>query len=150
MPDWVPLVGGTAVGGLLPEMGINVAFVLTIPLAVLVLGYVFVRPARSPADAGGDDIPLVIASLGLALLIQYLVREAWGPTRAVPVDVRHHSVALRGILDALPTTPGVLAVCIAVILALQMFLRRTWHRRQMEATAQSPHTGLGCSVSRRR
>src|SRR4029453_17596846 len=34
-PDGVPLVGGTAFGGPLPEMGIILAFVVTIPLAVL-------------------------------------------------------------------------------------------------------------------
>jgi branched-chain amino acid transport system permease protein len=53
LPDWVPVVGGTAIGGPLPEMGIVLAFVLTIPLAVFFLGYLFkfalVAPLASPS-----------------------------------------------------------------------------------------------------
>lgn len=77
LPDWVPVVGGTAVGGPLPEMGIVVAFALTIPLAVLVLGYLFkVSLVDRLLTPGGDDIPLVIASLGLALTIREYLRVA--------------------------------------------------------------------------
>ena len=97
LPDWVPLVGGTAIGGPLPEMGIVVAFVLTIPLAVLVLGYVFkVSLVDRLLTPGGDDIPLVIASLGLALTIREYLRVEFGARpRAVPLGVRHRPLAAR-------------------------------------------------------
>jgi branched-chain amino acid transport system permease protein len=151
LPDWVPVVGGTAIGGPLPEMGIVLAFVLTIPLAVVFLGYVFkfslVDRLLTP---GGDDIPLVIASLGLALTIrEYLRLEFGARPRQFPSvfgTARWRPAGIPVSADDL----GVLAVSIVVILALQVFLRRTFTGRQMQAAAQSPDTArvLGIPVGR--
>jgi branched-chain amino acid transport system permease protein len=151
VPDWVPLVGGTAVGGPLPELGIIVAFVLTIPLAVLVLGYVFkVSLVDRLLTPGGDDIPLVIASLGLALMIREYLRVEFG---ARPEQFPSTFGTARWRPGGIPISAddiGVLVVSIGVILALQLFLRRTYTGRQMEAAAQSPHTArvLGIPVDR--
>jgi branched-chain amino acid transport system permease protein len=151
LPDWVPLAGGTPVGGALPEMGILVAFALTVPLAVLVLGYLFkVSLVDRLLTPGGDDIPLVIASLGLALVIREYLRIEFGarpeqfPSSFGTDRWRPGGVAISA------DDVGVLVVSIGVILALQLFLRSTSTGHQMEAVAQSPPTAqvLGIPVGR--
>jgi branched-chain amino acid transport system permease protein len=151
VPTWVPLVGGTAVGGPLPDIGVLAAFALTVPLAVLVLGYVFkVSLVDRLLTPGGDDIPLVIASLGLALAIREYVRVEFGARpRQFPSTFGSARWDPGGIAVSADDL-GVLGVSIAVILALQLFLHRTSTGRQMEATAQSPDTAqvLGIAVGR--
>jgi branched-chain amino acid transport system permease protein len=151
LPDWVPVVGGAAVGGPLPEMGIVVAFVLTIPLAVLVLGYAFkVSLVDRLLTPGGDDIPLVIASLGLALAIREYLRIEFG-ARPEQFPSTFGTARWRpGGIAVSADDVGVLVVSIVVILGLQLFLHRTFTGRQMEAVAQSPQTArvLGIPVGR--
>jgi branched-chain amino acid transport system permease protein len=150
-PDWIPLVGGTAFAGPLPEIGIIAAFVVTIPIAVLLFGYVFkVSLVDRLLKPGGDDIPLVIASLGLALAIREYVRVEFG---ARPEQFPSTFGGARWRPGGIPVSAddvGVLAVSVVVILALQLFLRRTYTGRQMEAAAQSPDTArvLGVPVGR--
>jgi branched-chain amino acid transport system permease protein len=151
LPDWVPVVGGTAIGGALPEIGVLAAFVVTIPLAVLVLGHLFkVALVDRLLTPGGDDIPLVIASLGLALTIREYLRVEFG---ARPEQFPSTFGTGRWRPGGIPVSAddvGVLAVSVVVILALQLFLRRTYTGRQMEAAAQSPDTArvLGIAVGR--
>jgi branched-chain amino acid transport system permease protein len=151
LPDWVPLAGGTPIGGPLPEIGIVAAFVVTVPLAVLVLGYVFkVSLVDRLLTPGGDDIPLVIASLGLALTLREYLRIQFG---ARPEQFPSTFGTARWRPGGIPVSAddvGVLVVSIVVILALQLFLRRTFTGRQMEAVAQNPDTArvLGIPVGR--
>ena len=151
LPDWVPVVGGTAIGGPLPELGIILAFVVTIPLAVFVLGYVFkVSLVDRLLTPGGDDIPLVIASLGLALTIREYVRVEFGARPQQFPSVFGTSRWRPGGIPVSADDLGVLGVSIVVIVALQLFLRRTYTGRQMQAAAQSPDTArvLGIPVGR--
>jgi branched-chain amino acid transport system permease protein len=151
VPDWVPLVGGTAIGGPLPEMGTMVAFALTIPLAVLFLGWLFkVALVDRLLVPGGDDIPLVIASLGLALMIREYVRVEFGAAPKQFTSVFGNERWRPGGIPISADDVGVLVVCIVAIVALQLFLRRTYTGRQMEAAAQSPTTArvLGIPVGR--
>jgi branched-chain amino acid transport system permease protein len=151
LPDWVPVVGGTPVGGALPELGILVAFALTVPLAVLVLGYLFkgalVDRLLTP---GGDDIPLVIASLGLALVIREYLRIEFGARPEQFPSTFGTSRWRPGGVAISADDVGVLVVSIVAILALQLFLRTTSTGHQMEAVAQSPQTAqvLGIPVGR--
>ena len=81
VPDWVPLIGGTELAGPLPEIGIIAAFVVTIPIAILLLGYVFkMSLVDRLLTPGGDDIPLVIATIGLGLVIREYLRVEFGAT----------------------------------------------------------------------
>src|SRR4029450_12387966 len=139
-PDWVPLVGGTELFGPLPEIGICAAFLVTIPIAILVLGYVFkVSLVDRLLTPGGDDIPLVIASLGLALMIREYLRVEFG-ARPEQFPATFGTARWRpGGIAISADDVGVLVVSIVVILALQLFLRRTYTGRQMEAAAQNPH-----------
>lgn len=151
VPDWVPVVGGTAIGGPLPEVGVVVAFVVTIPLAVLVFGYLFkVSLVDRLLRPGGDDIPLVIASIGLGLVIREYLRVEFGATPKQFPSVFGTEVWRPGGIAISADDIGVLVCSIVVILALQGFLSRTYTGRQMEATAQSPDTArvLGIPVGR--
>jgi len=151
IPEWVPGIGGTALGGPLPELGIVLAFVVTIPLAVLVLGYLFkVSLVDRLLTPGGNDIPLVIASLGLALTIREYLRVEFGARPEKFPSVFGTDRWRPGGIAISADDVGVLVVSILVILALQVFLRRTFLGRQMEAAAQSPDTArvLGIRVDR--
>lgn len=151
VPDWVPVVSGTAIGGPLPEIGILVAFVITIPLAILVLGYLFkVSLVDRLLTPGGDDIPLVIASLGLALIIREYLRVEFGATPQQFPSTFGGEVWRPGGIAISANSVGVLVVATVVILALQVFLHVSYTGRQMQAAAQSPDTArvLGIPVGR--
>jgi branched-chain amino acid transport system permease protein len=151
LPDWVPVVGGTAFGGPLPEIGILAAFVVTIPLAVLLLGYAFkVSLVDRLLKPGGDDIPLVIASIGLGLAIREYVRVEFGSSPDQFPSTFGTEVWRPGGIAISADDVGVLAVSVVVILGLQAVLNWTYTGRQMQAVAQSPDTArvLGIPVSR--
>jgi branched-chain amino acid transport system permease protein len=151
LPTWVPLIGGTEFFGPIPEIGIVAAFVITIPIAILLLGYLFkVSLVDRLLTPGGDDIPLVIATIGLALVIREYLRLEFGATPQQFPSVfgtevwRPHGIAISA------DDVGIIVVSTLVILALQLFLHRTSTGRQMEAAAQSPATAkvLGIPVGR--
>ena len=151
LPDWVPVIGGTELVGPIPEIGIVAAFVVTIPIAIVLLGYAFksslVDRLLTP---GGDDIPLVIATLGLALVIREYLRIEFGATPQQFPSVFGTEVWRPSGIAISADDVGVLVVSTIVIIALQLFLHRTSTGRQMEAAAQNPTTAkvLGIPVGR--
>ena len=79
IPDFVPLIGGANVGFALPAAGVPwgllIGAALTIPIVIFLLGYVFKKVLVDRLlEVGGDDIPLVIATIGLALFMREYVR----------------------------------------------------------------------------
>jgi branched-chain amino acid transport system permease protein len=151
LPDWIPVVGGTELAGPIPEIGIVAAFVVTIPVAILLLGYVFkVSLVDRLLTPGGDDIPLVIATIGLALIIREYLRVEFGATPQQFPSVFGTEVWRPSGIAISADDVGILVVSTVVILALQVFLRRTSTGRQMEAAAQNPATAkvLGIPVGR--
>jgi len=150
-PDWVPLIGGTELLGPLPQIGIVLAAVITIPIAILLLGYVFNKSLVSRLlTPGGDDIPLVIATIGLGLAIREYLRVEFGATPQQFPSVFGSEVWRPGGIAISADDVGILVVAIATITALQYFLRSTYTGWQMEAAAQSPNTArvLGIPVGR--
>jgi branched-chain amino acid transport system permease protein len=151
VPEWIPLIGGTELAGPLSEIGIVAAFAITIPIAILLLGYVFkVSLVDRLLTPGGDDIPLVIATIGLGLVIREYLRVEFGATPQRFPSVFGTEVWRPGRIAISADDVGILAVSIVVILALQLYLRRTYTGWQMEAAAQSPNTAqvLGIPVGR--
>ena len=151
LPDWVPLVGGTELAGPLPEIGIIVAFAITIPIAIVLLGWVFkVSLVDRLLTPGGDDIPLVIATIGLGLVIREYLRLEFGATPQQFPSIFGTEVWRPGGIAISADDFGVLVVSIVVILALQLFLHRSYTGWQMQAVAQSPSTArvLGIPVDR--
>ena len=151
IPDFVPLIGGLNVGGKFPEIGLLAAFALTIPLMILLLGYFFkVSLVDRLLEPGGDDIPLVIATIGVGLFLREYVHEAWFATPQPFPSVFGNDVWRPGGVAISADDIGVIVVCTSVIIALQLFLRRTFLGRQMEAAAQNADTArvLGIPVGR--
>lgn len=151
VPDFVPLIGGVNVGFSIPSLGLLAAFAITIPIAIFLLGYVFkVSLVDRLLEPGGDDIPLVIATIGVGLLLREYVHEAWSATPQGFPSVFGNDVWRPGGVAITADDIGVITVCTVVILALQWFLRRTFTGRQMQAVAQNAETAqvLGIPVQR--
>jgi branched-chain amino acid transport system permease protein len=151
IPDFVPLIGGANVGFSLSEIGLVAGFAVTIPIAIFLLGWVFkVSLVDRLLKPGGDDIPLVIATVGLGLFIREYVHETFGATPQNFPSVFGNTVWRPGGVAITKNDVGVLIVAIVVILALQLFLNRTYTGRQMEAAAQNAETAtvLGIPVKR--
>jgi branched-chain amino acid transport system permease protein len=118
-------------------------------VSVVVLGYLFKRLMVDPMIRHGV-LPLVIATIGLAILMKEAVREFYGadaqpfPPLAVDIDVKvlEATFALQSLV--------VLAICIVAVAALQLFLNGTRTGRCMQATAQNPTVArlLGIPVER--
>jgi branched-chain amino acid transport system permease protein len=150
-PDFVPVVGGANLGFAVPAIGIVFGFALTIPIAIFLLGWVFkVSLVDRLLQPGGDDIPLVIATIGLGLFLREFVHNTFAatpqnfPTAFGTTVWRPWGVAITW------NDLGVLIVAVIVILALQFFLNRTYTGRQMEAAAQNtdPAMVLGIPVKK--
>ncbi len=151
LPDWVPLIGGTELAGPIADIGIIAAFAITLPIAILLLGYVFkVSLVDRLLTPGGDDLPLVIATIGLGLVIREYLRLEFGSTPQQFPSIFGSEVWRPGGIAISADDVGVIVVSTVVISALQLFLRRTYTGWQMQAAAQSPNTArvLGISVGR--
>ncbi len=118
-------------------------------VSLATLGFLFKRLMVDPLIRHGV-LPLVIATIGLAILMKESVREFYGadaqpfpPLAAdVNVTVLGASIGLQSLV--------VLAISIAAVVALQLFLNRTRTGRCMQATAQNPALAriLGIRVER--
>jgi branched-chain amino acid transport system permease protein len=118
-------------------------------VSVVVLGWLFKQWMVTPMIRHGV-LPLVIATIGLAILMKEMVREFYGadawpfPALAATTDVT--------VLGAVFSIQSllILAICLAVVVALQLFLNRTRTGRCMQATAQNPTVArlLGVRVER--
>lgn len=151
IPDFVPLLGGLDVGTALPAWGIVAGFAITIPIAILLLGQVFKTSLVDRLlEPGGDDIPLVIATIGLGLFLREYVHTSWEATPQNFPSAFGNTVWRPGGVAITLNDVGVLVVSAIVILALQWFLSRTYTGRQMEAAAQNAETArvLGIPVDR--
>ena len=133
-----------------------IAAIAAILLSMLILGAVFKFAIVDPLIRQGT-LPLVISTLGLAILLRESVKEFYsaeaqrfpsffpdvnfgtGPTKS---GVSGFNVSADQI--------GVLVVAVAAILLLSWFLSSTKTGRQMQATAQNPTVAriLGVNVER--
>jgi branched-chain amino acid transport system permease protein len=118
-------------------------------VSVIVLGALFKRFVVDPMIRHGV-LPLVIATIGLAILMKEAVREFYGadaqPFPPLAADI---NVTVLGVALAMQNLI-VLAIGVAAVVALQLFLNRTRTGRCMQATAQNPTAArlLGIPVER--
>ena len=118
-------------------------------VSVVVLGLLFKKWMVDPMIRHGV-LPLVIATIGLAILMKEMVREFYGadawpfPALAATTDV-----AVLGAVFSVQSLI-ILAISLAVVAALQFFLNGTRTGRCMQATAQNPTVArlLGIRVDR--
>jgi branched-chain amino acid transport system permease protein len=118
-------------------------------VSVIVLGLLFKRLMVDPMIRHGV-LPLVIATIGLAILFKEALREFYGAdAQPFPPMVAAADVTVLGVAFALQSLV-VLAISIAAVVALQLFLNGTRTGRCMQASAQNPTVArlLGIPVER--
>jgi branched-chain amino acid transport system permease protein len=117
--------------------------------SVIVLGFLFKRLMVDPMIRHGV-LPLVIATIGLAIFMKEAIREFYGAdAQPFPPLAAATDVTVLGAVFAVQSLV-VLAISIAAVAALQLFLNGTSTGRCMQATAQNPTVArlLGIPVER--
>src|SRR6476660_3307468 len=125
------------------------AVALATVVSIIVLGLLFKRLIVDPMMRHGV-LPLVIATIGLAIFFKEAVREFYGAdAQPFPPVVAATEVTVFGVALALQSLV-VLAISIAAVVALQLFLNGTRTGRCMQACAQNPTVArlLGIPVER--
>jgi len=125
------------------------AVALGVIVTIVTLGLMFKKLMVDPMIRHGV-LPLVIATIGLAILMKEAVREFYGADAwPFPALAAATNVTVLGVSFAVQSLV-VLAVSIAAVAALQLFLDRTRTGRCMQATAQNPTVArlLGIPVER--
>ena len=125
------------------------AFLLACVLAMLVLGYGFKRVIVDPL-IGHGVIPLVIATLGLAIAIKSIVRAGYSAeAHPFPSPFPAGQLAIAGI-NVSYADVGTLVLAGLIVVGLQAFLNRTVTGRAMQAVAQNAEAArvLGIDVKR--
>ena len=118
-------------------------------MSVVVLGLLFKRLMVDPMIRHGV-MPLVIATIGLAIFMKEAVREFYGAdAQPFPPLAAATNVTVLGVAFAVQSLV-VLAISIVAVVALQLFLNGTRTGRCMQATAQNPTVArlLGIPVER--
>jgi branched-chain amino acid transport system permease protein len=135
--------------GLAAGLPLWAAFILACAASMLLLGAGFKTLVVDPLRRHGV-IPLVIATLGLAIGVKNLVKSAYSaeahPFPNVFPDTLISVAGLRvSVYDI-----GTLVLAGAIVIALQAFLNRTLTGRAMQAVAQNTEaaTVLGIDVKR--
>jgi branched-chain amino acid transport system permease protein len=125
------------------------AFLLTCAVAMLVLGYGFKALVVDPLLRHGV-IPLVIATLGLAIGLKSAVKAGYSAeAHPFPSPFPDGLLSL-GTLRVTFADVGTLLIAGLIVLGLQLFLNRTVTGRAMQAVAQNTEAArvLGINVKR--
>ena len=126
-----------------------VSFVLTVVLAVAVLGWVFKRGLVDPLFKYGM-MPIVVASIGLSIAMRNGVRAGYSaeahPFPSLFADKLYNIAGVTVTLSDI----GTLVLATAIVLATQAFISKTVTGRAMQAVAQNTESAsvLGINVPR--
>jgi len=144
LPAFFVLIGMSYFG-----MSFRPAVAVGAVVSVVVLGFLFKRLIVDPVIRHGV-LPLVIATIGLAIFFKEAVREFYGAdAQPFPPVVAAIDVTVFGVALAVQSLV-VLAISIVAVAALQLFLNHTLTGRCMQASAQNPTVArlLGIPVER--
>jgi branched-chain amino acid transport system permease protein len=125
------------------------AVLLGVAVSIVTLGFMFKKLMVDPMLRYGV-LPLVIATIGLAILMKEAVREFYSADASpFPALAAATNVTVFGVAFAVQSLV-VLVISIAAVVALQLFLSATRTGRCMQATAQNPTVArlLGIPVER--
>ncbi len=126
-----------------------VSFVLTILLAVLLLGWVFKRGVVDPLFKYGM-MPIVVATIGLSIAMRNGMRAGYSaeahPFPSLFADKIYNMAGVTVTMQDI----GTFALAMVIVLATQAFLAKTITGRAMQAVAQNTEsaTVLGINVPR--
>jgi branched-chain amino acid transport system permease protein len=125
------------------------AVIVALVVSMLVLGALFKKLVIDPMITHGV-LPIVIATIGLAILMKEAVREFYGADAwPFPALAAATNITILGAGIAVQSLV-VLGVSVGAVIALQIFLGRTRTGRAMQATAQNASVArlLGIPVER--
>ncbi|MDB5884069.1 MAG: amino acid/amide transporter rane protein 1, family [Polaromonas sp.] len=126
-----------------------VSFVLTLLLAVLLLGWVFKRGVVDPLFKFGM-MPIVVATIGLSIAMRNGVRAGYSAeAHPFPSLFADKIYSIAGVTVTLQDI-GTFVLAMAIVMATQAFLARTVTGRAMQAVAQNTESAsvLGINVPR--
>lgn len=126
-----------------------VAVALALVITMITLGVLFKKLVIDPMITHGV-LPIVIATIGLAILMKEAVREFYGADAwPFPAFAAATNITIFGAGVAVQSLV-VLGVSIGTVIMLQLFLGGTRVGRQMQATAQNASVArlLGIPVER--
>lgn len=147
--EFVMLPAFTMLGVMSLGAPLWLSFLVTCALSMLVLGYGFKRLIVDPLRRYGV-IPMVIATLGLAVAIKTAMRAGYSAeAHQFPSPFPPGQFAIAGV-NLSYSDVGTLLVAGAIVLALQAFVTRTVTGRAMQAVAQNTDAArvLGIDVKR--
>ena len=126
-----------------------VSFVLTVLLAVLLLGWVFKRGVVDPLFKYGM-MPIVVATIGLSIALRNGVRAGYSAeAHPFPSLFADKIFNILGVTITLQDI-GTFALALMIVMATQAFLAKTITGRAMQAVAQNTESAsvLGINVPR--
>ena len=125
-----------------------VSFLLTVVVAIALLGWAFKRGIVDPLYRFGM-MQIVVATIGLSIAMRNGVRGYSAEARPFPSMFADQLFNLGGVTVTLADI-GTLVVALALVLATQAFLARTVTGRAMQAVAQNTESAavLGINVPR--
>ena len=126
-----------------------VSFVLTILLAVLLLGWVFKRGVVDPLFKYGM-MPIVVATIGLSIAMRNGMRAGYSAeAHPFPSLFADKIYNIAGVTITMQDI-GTFALAMVIVLATQAFLAKTVTGRAMQAVAQNTESAsvLGINVPR--
>jgi branched-chain amino acid transport system permease protein len=134
----------------LTEAGIAVGVAVLITLAVSFVGGMVIERAIIRPFEGGQELTLVVVTLGLFILINGLARWIWGPqNRGFPSLFPDDSIAVGGIETSVEAL-ALVAVLLGVAGVLYLIFQRTRLGLAMRAAAVNPEASrtVGIPVGR--
>ncbi|HVF63966.1 MAG TPA: branched-chain amino acid ABC transporter permease [Casimicrobiaceae bacterium] len=147
--EFVMLPAFTMLAGLAIGLPLPAAFVVACIAAMVVLGVGFKQIIVDPLIRHGV-IPLVIATLGLAIALKTSVRAGYSAeAHQFPSLFPAGQLAIAGV-NVSYADIGTLVVAGVIVVALQAFVTRTMTGRAMQAVAQNAESArvLGINVRR--
>ena len=126
-----------------------VSFVLTVLLAILLLGWVFKRGVVDPLFKYGM-MPIVVATIGLSIALRNGVRAGYSAeAHPFPSLFADKIFNIAGVTVTLQDV-GTFALAMVIVMATQAFLAKTVTGRAMQAVAQNTESAsvLGINVPR--
>ena len=125
------------------------SFVLSVGLAVLVLGWVFKRGIVDPLFKYGM-MPIVVATIGLSISMRSVIRAGYSAEASpFPSLFADRIFNIAGVTLTLADI-GTFVLAVALVFATQAFMTKTVTGRAMQAVAQNTESAsvLGINVPR--
>lgn len=147
--EFVMLPAFTMLAGLALGMPLWLSFIVSVVLAVFILGWGFKTAIVNPLIKQGM-MPLIVATIGLSMLMKNLMREVYNAEAHPFPNVFGDKVFNVAGVTLSSGDIGTLVFSLIIVLILQAFLNGTITGRAMQAVAQNPEsaTVLGINVPR--